>query len=380
MQFTVERDVFLAELSRVTGVIENRNTIPICGHVRIEASKTGLNLRTTNCDMEAETFCAANVTTGGLTTVNGRLLADFVKSCPDKASISAIWDAKKRSVLLVCGRSRGNFATLPEADFPSMGEFEANVEFAIEADALRRLIERTRIAVSTNETQHWLHGIYLHIHDGCLGAAATDGVHLSAAYLPLPGGCAGMEGSILSPRFLSETLRVLSKNGEVSLTLSDRRVALAFGDFRMVSKLIEGSFPDYRRLIDMSMSHQHCVRFDREDLLRAVERVRLIMDETAQKLQVTIRPTEIHLAARNKNGEAIFDAIDAECEAPETVIGVNGRLLANLLNASDAESMHLHFASPADVMKITDADEASEDCMLIMPMQNVAINEEREAA
>lgn len=380
MQFVVERNIFLKELTRVTGVIQAKSTISILANVRIDAGAGGLLLRATDLDMEAEACCDADVTSQGLTTVDGRLLADLVRRYPDGAQIAATLEPDRGRLKLVCGRTRSTLPVLPAEDFPTISGVSGGVEFLLPADALKRMIARVKFAVGTDEHRPYLHGIYFHRNNNGLAGVTTDGHRLGILHLDLPEGADGMSGVILPRGLIAELERLLPKEGEIAIQLSTERIALTIAEFKLVSLLVAATFPDYQRLIPAPTNHRAFV--NREALLRAVDRVRVVKDEKDKALQITVGSGEMRLAMQNPARGVCFDAVDAEYEGDGTTVGLNGRYLTDALNALDCDRICIQFGDhPMHPTKITNAETPDgPDLIVQMPVLVSAIKEEKEAA
>lgn len=391
MQFSIERDAFLKELSRVTGVIEPRTTIPICTHVRIDAGAGGLMLRATDLEMEAETICAADVTTTGITTVNGKILLDFVKRCPEGSRIAATWDAANERLRLVCGRIRAMFPTLPDANFPQLGQHDGE-QLTINAASLKHMIKQTRFAASTVETDHVFQGLYFAkadpylVGDGnYLVGVATDRHQFSLVHLPAPEHIDNLKGVILPPKLLGELARLLPDDGDACLTLSETRIVVTIGDFWISSALIDATFPaQYARVIPKDTKNLAFV--ERDEFMAAVERVSIALSKNIFPLQLTFGAGEIRLAAASNERGNCFDIVDLDYDGDEIRCHVDARYLTNILNTLRCERIRLEFeddiATGSAAFKLTDADDPHPlDCMVLMPMKNIpAIREERCAA
>jgi len=382
MQFVVEREAFLKELSRVTGVIATRNTIPIVANVRIDAGAGGLLLRATDLDMEAEAPCAADVTSQGLTTVDGKLLADFVKRCPDGAQIAVTLEEARGRLKLVCGRARSTLPCLPAEDFPELSgpSGEAAREFPVEADSLKRLIGRVKFAATTDERRHYLQGAYLHQTENGLAAVCTNGHQLSLAHLDLPAGADGLTGVILPRPFLAELMRLLPKEGEAALSVSPERVAVTLGEFRLTSRLIDGTYPDYPRVIPQKTDRRAFV--ERAALVKALERVMIVSEPKQSGVSLAFAAGELRLGVESQTRGICADGVDAVYEGETLQTGANGRYLLDICGALHCERLCIHLgADPSHALRITNAEAPdSPDLIVLMPMAVRAIHEEREAA
>ena len=249
MKVTVEQSALLKALGHVHRVVERRNTIPILGNVLLRAEGRELALKATDLDLDIVELIGAEVFQPGTTTVPAHVLYDIVRKLADGAQVSLEQDGQAGQVILRSGRSRFSLQTLPETDFPDLAPGEMSHGFDIQAADLRRLIEKTQFAISTEETRYYLNGIYLHVADGeggaKLRAVATDGHRLALAEIPAPAGSAGMPSVIVPRKTVSEIQKLVTEGDPaVHVALSGVKVRVAIGAVVLTSKLIDGTFPD----------------------------------------------------------------------------------------------------------------------------------------
>ena len=253
MRVRIERANLLKALNHVHRVVERRNTIPILSNVLLRADRDELSLKATDLDMEIVDRVPAAVEQAGASTVPAHMLYDIVRKLPDGAEI-ALDTGSGQTMALQAGRARFALQMLPDADFPDLNAGELPFAFTIAAEALKRLIDRTQFAISTEETRYYLNGIYFHVvGEGAMArlrAVATDGHRLAKAEMPAPEGSAGMPGIIIPRKTVGEIQKLLEDpETEVSAALSDSKIRLAIGNLVLTSKLIDGTFPDYERVI-----------------------------------------------------------------------------------------------------------------------------------
>ena len=249
MKATIERATLLKSLGHVQSVVERRNTIPILSNVLIEASEEGnLRLMATDLDLQINETVQANVTQPGATTVSAHTLFDIARKLPEGSQVEL--SAADGKMQINAGRARFNLATLPRDDFPVIAEGELPTAFELPAATLRQIIDKTRFAISTEETRYYLNGIFLHVTDGDLKAAATDGHRLARVTVPSPEGAQGMPDVIIPRKCVAELRKLLDElDGSVQVSLSESKVRFGLGSAILTSKLIDGTFPDYNRVI-----------------------------------------------------------------------------------------------------------------------------------
>ena len=286
MKFTIDRGGLLKALTHVQSVVERRNTIPILANVLMRADDGVVELAATDMDISVIEKVSADVGQQGATTVSAHTLFDIVRKLEEGAQVELGGGTEEGQIALRSGRSTLKLATLASEDFPAMADDDMPHSFALGADALRRLIDRTRFAISTEETRYYLNGIYLHAVDGETGkvlrAVATDGHRLALMEVPLPDGAEGMP-SVIVPRKTVNELRKLIDESEddVSIALSETKIRFAVDGIVLTSKLIDGTFPDYDRVIpdgNDKFLEVNCKRFE-----RAVDLVSTISTEKSRK-------------------------------------------------------------------------------------------------
>ncbi|MEL7346722.1 MAG: DNA polymerase III subunit beta, partial [Pseudomonadota bacterium] len=254
MRVAIERAALLKAMSRAQGVVERKNTIPILANVLMEAEAGQISLRATDLDIEVIERLPANVETAGATTVSAQLLHDIVRKLPEGAEVTLALDPGSGQLHISAGRSRFKLATLPREDFPLMASSEYAVSYAAPAPILRRLFDKSKFAVSVEETRYYLNGVYLHVADEAgaphLRAVATDGHRLARIDADLPEGAAGAPGVIVPRKTVGELRKLLDDDeATVQVSVSETKIRFSVGQLVLTSKVIDGSFPDYTRVI-----------------------------------------------------------------------------------------------------------------------------------
>src|SRR5947207_871033 len=250
MKVTVERAALLKSLGHVHRVVERRNTIPILANVLIKADRSKLSFKATDLDLEVTEAIAAEVSPGGSTTVPAHMFYEIVRKLPEGSQIVLEASGDRAVLAIRAGRSRFTLQTLPESDFPDLAAGEMTHRFQLGAADLKRLIDKTQFAISTEETRYYLNGIYLHTAGAGkaaqLRAVATDGHRLAQFELPLPAGANGMPGIIVPRKTVGEVQRLVETDeAEVGIELSQGKIRFSIADAMLISKLIDATFPDY---------------------------------------------------------------------------------------------------------------------------------------
>jgi DNA polymerase-3 subunit beta len=254
MKLSIERAALLRAVSQAQSVVERRNTIPILANVLIEAEGDTVSFRATDLDIEVVDRIPAKVERAGATTVSAVTLHEIVRKLPDGALVSITEDGAAGRLMVEAGRSTFQLATLPKEDFPVMASSEYAANFAAPAPVLRRLFDKSKFAISTEETRYYLNGVYLHVaeaEDGpALRAVATDGHRLARIDAPVPDGAADMPGVIVPRKTVGELRKLLEDDeAEIAVSVSETKIRFATPEITLTSKVIDGTFPDYSRVI-----------------------------------------------------------------------------------------------------------------------------------
>src|SRR6201989_1170783 len=303
MKATIERATLRKSLGHVQSVVERRNPIPILSNVLMEAREDGsLRLMATDLDLQVDESVPANVTQAGATTVPAHTLFDIVRKLPEGSQVELI--AAEGKMQVNAGRARFNLATLPRDDFPVIAEGELPTRFELPAATLRQIIDKTRFAISTEETRYYLNGIFLHIADDVLKAAATDGHRLARVTGPRPAGAEGMPSVIIPRKWFRELRKLLDEvDGTVSVSLSETKVRFDLGTAVLTSKLIDGTFPDYSRVIPTA--NDKLLRIDPRSFEDGVDRVATIASERTRAVKMSLDRDKITLSVTSpENGTA----------------------------------------------------------------------------
>ncbi len=376
MRATVERSHLLRSLSHVHRVVERRNTIPILSNVLLRADGGSLTLKATDLDLEVTEAVAAEIGQAGATTVPAHILHDIVRKLPDGAEVSL--DTGDGSTLaLKSGRSRFTLQILPESDFPDLTTGEFPTRFSLPAEHLKKLIDRTQFAISTEETRYYLNGIYLHVVDvdGAkkLRAVATDGHRLAQAQFEAPQGAEGMAGVIVPRKAVGEIQKLVDgADGEVAVEVSDTKIRVTLpasgsgGDVVLTSKLIDGTFPDYVRVIPQN--NDRILKVDRGEFAEAVDRVSTISSERGRAVKLALSDGRMNLTVNNPDSGSATEELGVDYAAGELEIGFNARYLLDVAGQLETGNAEFRFADAGSPTLILD-DGASDALYVLMPMR-----------
>jgi DNA polymerase III subunit beta len=371
MKLTIERAALLKALGHVQSVVERRNTIPILSNVLLSAESGGVAFSATDLDMEIVDQTGADVSGGGQITAPAHTLYEIVRKLPEGADVELRYTGDDPRLFVAAGRSRFNLPVLPAGDFPVMSSEGLGSSFTLDAADLSRLIDKTRFAISTEETRYYLNGLYLHtVQEGGearLRAVATDGHRLALAEMPAPQGAAGAPGVIVPRKTVQEARRLLDDaTAPVSLQISQQKVRLEFGDAALTSKVIDGSFPDYVRVIPKV--NDKIALIDNALFAQAVDRVATISAEKSRSVKLAFEPGRVVLTVRNMEAGQAVEEVEIEYDGEPFEIGFNARYLLDVAGQIQGENAEFRFADPSSPTLVLDPVDAGAQYVL-MPLR-----------
>ena len=366
MKSTIERATLLKSLGHVQSVVERRNTIPILSNVLIEAREDGsIRLMATDLDLQVDESVPAAVAQAGATTVSAHTLFDIVRKLPEGSQVELT--AAEGKMQVVAGRSRFNLSTLPRDDFPVIAEGELPTRFELPAATLRQVIEKTRFAISTEETRYYLMGIFLHVVDDQLRAAATDGHRLARITVARPDGAEGMPDVIVPRKAVAELYRLLEElEGTVEISMSPTKIRFGLGSAILTSKLIDGTFPDYNRVIPTA--NDKLLKLDPKSFSAGVDRVSTIASEKTRAVKMSVDRDKVTLSVTSPENGLATEELAADYGSDGLEIGFNARYLLDILGEIDGDTVEVHLADAAAPTLLRESDK-SNALYVLMPMR-----------
>jgi DNA polymerase-3 subunit beta len=350
MKLTIERAALLKALAHVQSVVERRNTIPILGNVLLSAGDDGLAFSATDLDMEIADGAPAHVESPGQITAPAHTLYEIVRKLPEGAEVSLGFSGADPRLAVQAGRYKVNLPVLPAGDFPVMPSDGLSNGISLEAADLTRLIDKTRFAISTEETRYYLTGIYLHtvVSEGrsLLRAVATDGHRLALAEMAAPEGASGAPGVIVPRKTVQEARRLLEDAGEaIDLRLSGQKIRFDFGRATLTSKVIDGSFPDYTRVIPRE--NHRVMTVDNALFAAAVDRVATISSEKSRSVKLSVESGRVILTVRNMETGQAVEELEVDYDGDPFEIGFNARYLMDVTAQIGGETTEFRFVDRA---------------------------------
>jgi len=371
MKLTIERAAFLKALGHVQSVVERRTTIPILSNVLLRAEPDRLALSATDMDLEIVERVAGRIEREGRTTAPAHTLYDIVRKLREGAQIEIETSGERNAMVLRSGRSTFTLACLPPEDYPLMASGELPYNFSLSATELRTLIDRTRFAISTEETRYYLNGIYLHATKAdevpVIRAVATDGHRLARMEMVLPEGAAGMPGIIIPRKTVLELRKLVEESeDEVQIGLSETKIRLTIGEAALTSKLIDGTFPDYDRVIPSN--NDKVLEVECESFAEAVDRVSTISTEKSRAVKLAIENGNLRVSATSPENGTAEEEVEVRYSASPLEIGFNSRYLLDIAEQIEGEWAQFVMSDAGSPTLVRDGADPSA-LYVLMPMR-----------
>ncbi|MBU2956153.1 DNA polymerase III subunit beta [Paracoccus sp. 1_MG-2023] len=371
MKFSIERAVLVKAVAQAQSVVERRNTIPILANVLIETTDDGVSFRATDLDTEVVDRAPAQVVRPGATTVSAVMLNEIARKLPDGALVQISADTESGRLQVQAGRSSFNLATLPREDFPVMATSEYAANFTAPAGVLKRLFDKSKFAISTEETRYYLNGVYMHVSDSPAGqflrCVATDGHRLARIDAELPKGAADMPGVIVPRKTVGELRKLLDDDeAEIAVSVSETKIRFATPTLTLTSKVIDGTFPDYSRVIPVNNARK--LEVDASDFARAVDRVATVSSERSRAVKLALDQDRLILSVNAPDaGAAEEELIVAYADEP-LEIGFNAKYLQEIAGQVDRDNAVFMFNGSGDAALIREGSDESA-VYVVMPMR-----------
>jgi DNA polymerase-3 subunit beta len=371
MKFSIERAALLKAVSQAQSVVERRNTIPILANVLIEAEGSDVSFRATDLDIEVVDKIGAHVERAGATTVSATLLHEIVRKLPDGALINITADTAAGRMTVEAGRSNFSLATLPREDFPVMASSEYASNFSAPAPVLRRLFDKSKFAISSEETRYYLNGVYMHISDSdgakVLRCVATDGHRLARIDAPMPEGAADMPGVIVPRKTVGELRKLLDDDEmKIAVSVSETKIRFATPEITLTSKVIDGTFPDYTRVIPQGNTRK--MEVDAADFARAVDRVATVSSERSRAVKLQLDEDRLILSVNAPDSGAAEEELAVAYADERLEIGFNAKYLLEIASQVDRENAVFLFNSSGDPTLMREGNDTSA-VYVVMPMR-----------
>lgn len=362
MKFSADRETLLAPLQAVMGVVERKQTMPVLANVLLAARNGRLTITGTDLEVELVASTAVELDSGE-TTLPGRKLLDIVRALPEKVAMSVSVEGDKATVK--AGRSRFTLATLPGSDFPTVEDIRTQQTVTLSAATLHKLLDKTHFSMAQQDVRYYLNGMLLELDSKSIRSVATDGHRLAFCECATEGG-AGSSQVIVPRKGVLELQRLLSQEGQLELLIGASHVRAQFGDIRFTSKLIDGRFPDYGRVIPPSPPR--LVKAERESLRTALQRAAILSNEKYRGIRLTLKPNLLQLQAHNPEQEEAEEELEVSYSGEEMEIGFNVNYLLDALGAVGSSDVELGFTdSNSSCLIMVPGDSSTK--YVVMPMR-----------
>ena len=363
MEFKINSTDLLKALSHIHGIVEVRHTLPILSNIILEAKDDKLILSSTNLDIYCSDKIKAEVLQSGEVSVSAVTFFEIIKRLPSGSEVLMIMEEGENEIRLTCGRSKFNLSTLKTDDFPIISDSDLSTNFVLSADELIRIIDKTKFAVSNEETRYYLNGIFLHKAERnsiqFLRAVATDGHRLAQYDIPLPQGAEDITGIIIPKKTIYELRKVLDDaNGDVSVSLNENKIKFSFNDLKVVSKVIDGTFPDYTKVIPQKNDKNF--KTNNSDLKNAIDRVSAVAaneESKSKAIKFCIENNSLSLSVESQSKGSANEMIDVNYSGDKVDIGFNSKYIIDICNEVDGDEINISLSdsiSPAIILDKTD--------------------------
>ncbi|MGD9293902.1 MAG: DNA polymerase III subunit beta [Roseobacter sp.] len=371
MKISIERADLLKAVSQAQSVVERRNTIPILANVLIEAEGSDVTFRATDLDIEVVDRAPAQVERAGATTVSATTLHEIARKLPDGALVTLTADSATGRLTVEAGRSNFSLATLPKEDFPIMASSEYESNFTADAPALRRLFDKSKFAISTEETRYYLNGVYMHVADAdggrTLRCVATDGHRLARIDANLPEGAEDMPGVIVPRKTVNELGKLLDDDdAKIAVSVSETKVRFATPEITLTSKVIDGTFPDYTRVIPQGNTRK--LEVDANDFAKAVDRVATVSSERSRAVKLQLDEDRLVLSVNAPDSGAAEEELAVAYGDERLEIGFNAKYLQEIASQVDRENAVFLFNSSGDPTLMREGNDQTA-VYVVMPMR-----------
>ncbi|WP_297528135.1 DNA polymerase III subunit beta [Thiohalobacter sp.] len=365
MKFKVQREALLKPLQQIVGVVERRQTLPVLGNLLIQASPEGLTLTATDLEVELVARLPLEVEAGGEITVPARKLLDICRSLPEESTLEFRLDGDR--ALVRSGRSRFTLSTLPAADFPVIEELKTAQSFRMPQQALKAIIERTQFAMAQQDVRYYLNGLMIELQPDRVRAVATDGHRLALSETGAETGVTEPQQVIVPRKGIQELGRLLEASDvEAEVQLGANHIRIGLPDIQFTSKLIDGRFPDYQRV--MPKGGDKAVVADRGELRQALSRTSILSNEKYRGIRLVLDENSLKIQAHNPEQEEAEEELEVDYSAGPLEIGFNVTYLLDALAALPGDQVRV-LLTDANSSCLIDAPDGGESRYVVMPMR-----------
>jgi DNA polymerase III subunit beta len=370
MKFIVTKPIIYKTLSHLQSIVNKKNTLPILSNILIEAENNLLTLSSTDMDISITETINCNIVESGSTTLNAQIMFDIIKKLPDTSEVEFISNDSK--ILTIRSNvSKFSLSCLPKDEFPIIETKSDGKKFTIKSQIIFNLIDKTKFAISNEETRYFLNGLYFNVSpngtSSVLTFVGTDGHRLATNSYKYNQVISEVPGVIIPKKTINELSKLLSENSnDLEIEISSNKIIFYIENLILISKLIDGNFPDYSRVIPKNNNNKLIV--NRLNLLSAVDRVSTIANEKSPSIKFKVFKNLINLSTINTENSTATEDIEAEYEGTEIEIGFNARYIMDMLDNLQGEQIKLFFNDNSTPI-IAQENTSSELIYVLMPMR-----------
>lgn len=370
MKFSITREVFLKNLGYTQSVVEKKSSIAILSNVRLEAKDNKLTTTATDNDIAVQGTADAFVETPGITTVNAHKLYEIVRKLPEGVMVNAELTETKDRLAISAGKARFSLACLDASAFPDFTSITDKKSFTITGNELKRLLVKAQFAASQEDTRQYLNGVYMHAAEGKVGKTlrfvATDGHRLASVEQPLPEGAEEMPGVIIPRKTVGELKKLAEEAKEIKITVTERKVQFQTPELTITSKVIDGPFPDYQRVIPKDNGIEMDV--PRLPFLQAVDRVAVLSHEKSRSVKFSLKSNQLTISANNPDQENATEEMRVAYENNDIDLGFNARYVSEIGGLIEGEDMQFLLKDGMSPVVLKDPKDV-DTLFVLMPMR-----------
>lgn len=371
MKFSISRETLLKNLTYMQSVVEKRTSIAILSNVRLTAKDNSLETTATDNDITVQGHAEAFVETEGVTTVSAHKLYEIIRKTPEGVMVEMDVATDGDRMSIKAGKAKFSLACISADAFPDMTKLDDGCSFDINSKDLKRALTKALFAASTEDTRQYLNGIYMHATKGedgnpALRFVATDGHRLSQVDLTMPEGAEDVPATIIPRKTVNELKALCEEGANITLHVSDKKLQAETGCLTMTSKVIDGTFPDYSRVIPKDNNMEMDV--SRQLLLQAVDRVAILSHEKSRSIKFTIDGANLIISANNPDQENAMEELKVEYDADHVDVGFNARYVADIGSQIEGDDMQFFFKDSASPVLVKDPKDTS-SLFVVMPMR-----------
>lgn len=370
MKLSISRETLFKQLKHTQSIVEKRTSIAILSNVRLKATGNMLETTATNNDITVQGKTEAFVEQEGVTTVSAHKLFEIVAKIPEGIMVGIDLSNEGDRLSITAGKAQFSLACLNADAFPDMTRVDDGVTFNLPTADLKRILAKALFAVSTEETRQYLNGVYMHVandgDDTALRFVSTDGHRLARLELSLPEGAKELNGVIIPRRTVVELRKLAETCDELKLTINDKKLQAEAGDLIFTSKLIDGTFPDYQRVIPSDNKKEMDV--SRQALMQAVDRVSILSHEKSRSIKFGLHKDNLMISANNPDQENALEEVKVEYDNDDIDVGFNAKYLSEIGGHIEGEDMLFYFKDSTSPVIVKDPEDVS-SLFVVMPMR-----------